>query len=100
MRGADIIRRIGVNQIHCSVGKEMITLDQEYDYAMVRGTGEHPRIVCEHHEKLIEAGKYPRLRLAGKEILSDVGWTTGHNAFENEVEPRFSPRRPKCYMTE
>ena len=46
------------------------------------------------------SGKYPRLELEGKAVFSDVEWTTGHNAFEGDVEPKFSPKRPKTYMTQ
>jgi hypothetical protein len=98
MKGSEIIKKLGVTQAHCHVEKEMIEIDPEIDYVIVRGTDMHPRIVCPHHEEMISAGKYIRLKLDGKEVLADVEWTTGHNTFEGDVEPKFSPERDKTYM--
>jgi len=98
MKGSEVIKIIGVEKIHCSVGKEMLDIDAEYDYAILKGTQEHPRVVCEHHEKMIEAGKYSRLRVEGRDVINDVEWTTGHNTFEGRVEPGFSPERPSSFV--
>jgi len=101
MRGSDIIRKLGVNQAHCLLGKEMLEIDPERDYAILRGTDEHPRVLCEHHEKMVGAGKYPRVRIEGREVINDgAEWSTGHNAFEGLVEPRFSPERETIYMVQ
>ncbi|MCX6647450.1 MAG: hypothetical protein NTY09_13985 [bacterium] len=98
MKGSDIIKIIGVDQIHCSVSKEMITLDPEHDYAIFKGTESHPKVVSDEHVALIEKGKYPRLHLEGKEVVFDVAWATGHNAFEGDVEPKLSPERDKLFF--
>ncbi len=98
MKGHDIIKKLGVEKTHCALEKEMIEIDPEFDYLVIHGTDEHPRIICEHHEEMMEAGKYTRLRVEGREVLNDIEWTTGHNAFENDVEPGFSPKRPKTFV--
>ncbi|MFH1676104.1 MAG: hypothetical protein ABIC40_03680 [bacterium] len=97
MKGSEIIKKIGVEQVHCFIEKEMIKLDPEYDYVIVNGTDEIPKVVCPDHEKAIHAGRYPRLKIDGKTVISDPEWTTGHSAFENHVEPRFSQKREKTY---
>jgi len=97
MKGSDIIKKIGVEQVHCFIEKEIIKLDPEHDYVIVKGTDEIPKVICTDHEKAIVAGRYPRLKIDGRTAVSDPDWTTGHNAFENSVEPRFSPKRPKTY---
>jgi len=98
MKGSEIIEKIGVSQIHCSVEKEMIELDPEHDYTIIRGTENSPRVVCDHHAEMIMKGKYPRLSIEDGQVVSDVEWTTGHNAFEGEVEPKRIPKRDKTYM--
>jgi len=100
MKGSDIIKKIGVEQIHCSISKEMIEIDPEHDYHILKGTEDIPKVISEHSLEMIKAGKYPRLEIVGMEIVSDVEWTTGHHAFEGEVEPKFSPLRPKDYTTQ
>jgi hypothetical protein len=100
MLGSDIIKILGVNSAHCAVEKEMLEIDPEKDYAILKGTEAHPRIVCEHHEALIKAGKYLRLTIEGRDVINDVDWTTGHNAFEGDVEPKHSPERIKEYMVQ
>ena len=100
MKGSEIIEKIGVNQVHCSVEKEMLEIDPEGDYAILKGTDDHPRVICEHHLKMIQAGKYPRLEADGLVVVNTDEWTTGHNAFEGDVEPKFSPERPNSYMTQ
>jgi len=98
MKGKDITRITGITRTHCAVGKEIIELDPEHDYATIRGTDEHPRVICEHHEKMILAGKYPRLSVKGREVVSDLEWVTGHHPFEGDVEPKRSPERLGIYM--
>lgn len=98
MKGSDIIGKIGVEQIHCSLSKIMITLDPEHDYTIIKGTENHPRVISDEQVALIEAGKYPRLELDGKEVVSDVKWLTGHHAFEGDVEPKLSPERDKLFF--
>jgi len=100
MKGSDIISKIGVTQIHCSVSKDIFEINPEHDYHILKGTENNPKVVSEFSLEMIKAGKYPRLIIDGMEIVNDVEWTTGHNAFENDIEPRFSPIRPKSYMTE
>jgi hypothetical protein len=98
MKGTDIIQKLGTDEVHDFIEHEMVKIDPDYDYVIVRGTSEHPRIVCKDHEAAIMKGRYLRLRIEGREIVTDEVWTTGHNAFEGNVEPRFSPERPKGYM--
>jgi hypothetical protein len=100
MKGSDIIQNLGVEQAHCVVGKEMVDIQPDYDYVILYRTADHPRLVCPHHEEMIKLGKYPRLKIEDRELHTDVDWTTGHNAFEGEVEPKHSPERPKIYMVE
>jgi hypothetical protein len=98
MKGSEIIKKIGVEQIHCSLGKNMITLDPEHDYVIIRGTENHPRIISDEQVAMIKAGKYPRLRLNGMEAIADVEWTTGHHPFEGDIEPKLSPERDKLFF--
>ncbi len=97
MKGSQIIEKLGVEDVHCYVSRDIFKIDPEYDYIVVRGTEENPKIVSPEQEKAIEMGRYPRLKLEGRELITDVEWTTGHHPFENDVEPRFSPKRPKTY---
>jgi hypothetical protein len=98
MKGSDIISKIGVAQVHCSVSKEMITLDPEHDYAIFKGTENHPKVVSDEQVVLIEKGKYTRLHLEGKDVVFDIPWATGHNAFEGGVNPKLSPERDKLFF--
>lgn len=100
MKGQEIIDKLGVDQAHCVVEKEMIEIQPDYDYVILHRTADHPRLVCPHHEEMIKLGKYPRLRIEEGELHTDVDWTTGHHAFEGDVEPKRSPERPKIYMVE
>ncbi len=100
MLGSKIIEKIGVDQIHCSIEKEIFDIDPGQEYVIIKGTDESPRVVCKHHQKMIELGKYTRLRIENNEIINDVEWTTGHNTFEGDVEPKHSPKRPDFYTTQ
>ena len=91
MKGSDIIKIIGVPQIHCSLTKVIFEIDPEYDYLILKGTNENPKVFSTHAIELINAGKFPRLTIEENYILSDIEWTTGHHSFEGEVEPKFSP---------
>lgn len=98
MLGSDIIKIIGVDQIHCSLSKIMITLEPDHDYTIIRGTENHPKVISDDQVRLIEAGVFKRLRLEGKVVISDIEWTTGHHPFEGDIEPKMSPKRDKLYF--
>lgn len=98
MKGSDIINIIGVGQIHCSVSKEMVTLDPDHEYVILKGTEKHPRVISDEVVELIGKGKYARLHLEGNEVVFDIAWATGHNAFEGDVEPKLSPERDKLFF--
>lgn len=87
-----------MDQTHCYVEHDIFTIDPEYDYVVVRGTESKPKVVSSEREKAIEIGRYPRLIIKARELVTDPEWSTGHHSFENDVEPRFSPERPKSYM--
>jgi hypothetical protein len=100
MKGSIIIAKLGMDQTHCYVERDTFKIDPGYDYVIVRGTDENPKVVSPEREKAILAGRYPRLRIEGRELITDVEWTTGHHPFEADIEPRFSPERPKTYMVQ
>jgi hypothetical protein len=97
MRGSDIIRKLGTDEVHDFIEREIFKIDPEHDYLILKGTESHPRVASIEHEDAIAKGRYVRLHIEGREIVSDVEWTTGHNAFEGNVEPKFTPARPKNY---
>ena len=98
MRGSDIIRKLGIDEVHDAIEHDIFKIDPDYDYLILRGTEAHPRVIGKEHELAIAKGRYLRLRIEGREVVNDVEWTTGHNAFEGNVEPKFTPARPKNYM--
>lgn len=93
MKGFEIIQKLGMDQTHDFVGGEIFKIDPEYDYVIVKGTEDNPKVVCQEHEKAVLKGRYPRLKIEGKELLTDVSWIAGHHAFEGKVEPRFTAKR-------
>ena len=98
MKGSEIIAKLGTDQVHDYIEREIIKVDPETDYLIVKGTEEHPRVISPEHEQAILAGRYPRLKIKDRSVVPDVEWTSGHHPFEGNVEPRFSPKRPKGYM--
>ena len=97
MKGSDIIQKLGTDQVHDFVEREIFTIEPDRDYCIVRGTEEHPRVASPESEAAIAMGRYTRLKIEGREIVADVVWTTGHHPFEGKVEPRFVKPRPKNY---
>jgi hypothetical protein len=98
MRGSDIILKLGMNHTHDVVERRVFEIDPAYDYCIIRGTGDNPKVIDKSSEEAIIKGRYPRLKIEGREVVSDIAWTTGHHPFEGKVEPRFSVPRPKNYM--
>ena len=98
MKGNEIISKLGTDQVHDFVERDFIKIDPDYDYLVVKGTEDHPRVIGPEHEQAILAGRYPRLIVKDRLVVLDVEWLSGHHPFEGNVEPRFSPKRPKSYM--
>jgi hypothetical protein len=98
MKGTEVIEKIGAEKTHCFLEREMIEIDPEHDYLIVRGTEDHPRICCPEHEERLRKGKYYRLEIIDGFVVADEEWTTGHHPFEGDVEPKFTPKRKKNFF--
>jgi hypothetical protein len=98
MKGSEIIARLKTDEVHDFIEHDMIKIEPDYDYIIVKGTESHPRVIGKDHEQALKLGRYLRLKIVDREVVSDIPWTTAHNPFEGDVEPKFARPRPKKYM--
>jgi len=98
MKGSEIISKLGYDYTHDFVHRTVFQIDPDYDYVIVRGTEELPKVITPETEHAVNLGRYPRLKIEGRELIVDPPWVTGHHPFENKIEPRRAWKRPKTYM--